>query len=124
MSKVVREELTSGGETVEIFIEVEEEAPRWRTPGSYSPPMQGDLGPKEADESSLVTTAFSKGMRLIRTCAEQVSETVRQVSTAARPQEVEVKFGVKLTTEAGAFIAKTGTEAQMEVTLKWAQKKD
>jgi hypothetical protein len=33
--------------------------------------------------------------------------------------EVEVKFGIKLSVEAGAFITSVGGEANFEVVLKW-----
>ncbi|WIX75180.1 CU044_2847 family protein [Amycolatopsis carbonis] len=32
---------------------------------------------------------------------------------------MEIKFGVKLSAEAGAVIAKTGVEGQLEIKLKW-----
>jgi DNA polymerase III sliding clamp (beta) subunit (PCNA family) len=35
--------------------------------------------------------------------------------------EVELKFGVKLTAEAGAIIASVGGEVNFEITLKWKQ---
>jgi Trypsin-co-occurring domain 1 len=35
--------------------------------------------------------------------------------------EVELKFGVKLTAEAGAIIAAVGGEVNFEITLKWKQ---
>jgi predicted site-specific integrase-resolvase len=37
--------------------------------------------------------------------------------------EVELKFGVKLTAETGAIIASVGGEVNFEVTLKWKQGK-
>jgi hypothetical protein len=37
--------------------------------------------------------------------------------------EVEVKFGIKLSVEAGAFIAAVGGEANFEVVLKWKHDK-
>ena len=116
MSTYLTETVTHGEETVEILIEVDEpsgEEP-WE-PYSYETLRGG--------EPALAKRAFEKGMQLIRTCAEQVAQTVRKVSDTARPDEVEVKFGVKMSGEAGALIAKTGTEAQMEVTLKWNGKK-
>ncbi len=125
MSKVVREDVTSGGESVGILIEVDEEE-AWEghvSFGKRGSSMTRDLGGGPADAvTEGVTDLFSRGMKLIRTCAEKVSETVRQVSGDARPQEGEVKFGVKLSGETGAIIAKTGTEAQMEVTLRWTEK--
>ena len=35
--------------------------------------------------------------------------------------EVELKFGVKLTAEAGAIIASVGGEVNFEITLRWKQ---
>ncbi|MEC3982645.1 CU044_2847 family protein [Amycolatopsis sp. H20-H5] len=59
---------------------------------------------------------------------ERALTNVRDAASAAlgqfqsmtrKPDEVEIKFGVKLTAEAGAVIAKTGLEGQFEVKLKW-----
>jgi chaperonin cofactor prefoldin len=36
--------------------------------------------------------------------------------------EVQVKFSVKLSGEIGAVVAKVGSEATYEITLKWANK--
>lgn len=38
---------------------------------------------------------------------------------AARPDEVEVKFGVKVTGTANWLIAKAATEGNFEITLTW-----
>ncbi len=35
------------------------------------------------------------------------------------PDEVEVKFGVKMTAEMGAVIASANVEGNYEITLKW-----
>ena len=37
------------------------------------------------------------------------------------PDEVELKFGIKLDAEAGAIIARTGIQGQFEVKLKWCR---
>ena len=129
MRGVAREEITSGGETVEILIEVDDDTGTWERDVPRDERMlSGTRGPLSFDVGDTTPTGveklFSKGMRLIRSCAEQVSEAVQEVSGAARPQAVEVKFGVKLSGETGALIAKTGTAAHMEVTLKWAEKKE
>jgi hypothetical protein len=117
MSTYLREKVVRGEETVEVLIEVDKsiQGP-WE---EYAYDNQ-----RGEEDSGLVTTAFTKGMDLIQTCAEKVAETVQKVSDATRPDEVEVKFGVKLSGETGALalIAKAGTEAHMEVTLKWTGK--
>ncbi len=116
MSTFLRETVAHGDESVEIMIEVDE--PDREEP--WAPYTYENL---RGEEAKAPTRAFAKGMQLIRTCAEQVADTVRKVNEAVRPDEVEVKFGVKITGETGALIAKSGTEAQLEVTLKWAEKK-
>jgi hypothetical protein len=58
-------------------------------------------------------------MALIRTCAEQVADTVAKVSETAKPTGVEVQLGIKLDGEVGALIARTGVEAQLHVKLSW-----
>jgi hypothetical protein len=115
MGTYVKETIGRDGEQVEILIEVEE-----RPPGGarrYTPygPMRGDL-----DE--VATGTFEKGMELIRTCAQQVADSVQKVSDVARPSEVEVQLGIKLDAAVGALIAKTGAEAQLQVRLKWVRK--
>ncbi len=116
MSTYIEEEVAHGGASVEIRIEVDDTGPDegpWRS-YSYGPQRGGDDA-----EASLAKRTFEKGMGLIRTCAEQVADTIGKVDKAISPDEVEVKFGVKLTGQAGALIAKKGAEAHMEVTLKW-----
>jgi hypothetical protein len=36
------------------------------------------------------------------------------------PKEMEVKFGVKLSADAGAFITSVGGEVNFEITVKWS----
>jgi len=119
MSTYLKEEVAHGDSSVEILIEVddpERERGPWRS-YSYGNLRGGD------EDASLATRTFEKGMALIRNCAEQVADTMRKVDRAVSPDEVEVKFGVKLIGEAGALIAKKGAEAHMEVTFKWNGKK-
>ena len=39
----------------------------------------------------------------------------------ARPDEIEIKFGVKVNGEANWLIAKAASEANFEITLSWAR---
>lgn len=52
--------------------------------------------------------------------AESILARLRQ----ARPEEVTVEFGVTLTAEVGAVIAKTSGECHLKVTLHWKQDDD
>lgn len=40
---------------------------------------------------------------------------------AAKPSQVSLSFGIKLTAEAGAVIAKTAGECNFAVTLRWQE---
>jgi predicted RNase H-like HicB family nuclease len=37
------------------------------------------------------------------------------------PNEIEVKFGVKLSADAGAFLTSVGGEVTFEITVKWSK---
>jgi hypothetical protein len=39
----------------------------------------------------------------------------------SKPDEIEVTFGVNLSTQAGAFIASAGAEANFCVTMRWTE---
>jgi hypothetical protein len=43
-------------------------------------------------------------------------------SAGNRPDQIEVAFGVKLTTTAGAVITSAAAEANFNVTLRWTEK--
>lgn len=49
-----------------------------------------------------------------------VSKLFDKLEEMVKPtSEVEVKFGLKFTADAGAIFAKVGSEVNYEVTLKW-----
>ncbi|WP_370945406.1 CU044_2847 family protein [Amycolatopsis sp. cg5] len=66
---------------------------------------------REAGES------FERALAGVRDAASAALGQFR--SMAERPDEVEIKFGVKMDAQAGAVIAKTGLQGQFEVKLKW-----
>lgn len=51
--------------------------------------------------------------------ALEAARVVIEKARAAAPDEVEVKFGIKVSGEANWWIAKAATEGNFEVTLKW-----
>lgn len=61
--------------------------------------------------------AFDEAMNTIREVAEKVTLTMDPI--AARPDDMEISFAIKLTAEAGAVIAKTGIEGTFSVKLAW-----
>ena len=99
---------TSSGEDVPILIEIDdyEVESVWKT--------------RDGKISEITTDAFSQGMKLVKVCAEQIAGTVSSVSKKSVPKKVEVQLAIKLTAEAGAVLAKTKGEAQLQVTMSWS----
>jgi ribosomal protein S5 len=88
----------------------------------------------QLDDSTVVGFEFEPGPGFHPAGAKdfvgQVSKAVEPAMEAAKtvlakvkeigPQEVEVKFGVKVTGEATWVVAKAATEASFEITLTWS----
>jgi len=60
---------------------------------------------------------FEAALDKVRDAAEAMVD--RLCSLTRPPDEMEVEFGVKLSAEAGAVIAKAATEANFTISLKW-----
>jgi Trypsin-co-occurring domain 1 len=71
--------------------------------------------PEELAQAS--AEAMDRAMDTVRAMAERTKKAVESLD--AKPDDIEVTFGIKLTAEAGALIAKVGGEAQLEVKLAW-----
>ncbi len=63
--------------------------------------------------------AIDRAMGTIRAMAAKVMDSVKQIKVSERPTKVEVQFGIKLTAEGDALVAKVGAEAAVCVTLAW-----
>ena len=62
-------------------------------------------------------TSFAEAMDKIKPVAANIIGKVRELKDS--PDEVEVKFGVKMTAEMGAVIASANVAGNYEITLKW-----
>ncbi len=62
-------------------------------------------------------TSFADAMDKIKPVAANIIGKVRELKDS--PDEVEVKFGVKMTAEMGAIIASANVAGNYEITLKW-----
>jgi len=62
---------------------------------------------------------FEAALDQIKPVASVILSKMKQLNTPAN--EVEVKFGLKLTVDAGAVFASVGGEVNYEITLKWKQ---
>lgn len=64
---------------------------------------------------------FDEAMDKIKPAASVIIAKLRSIHDS--PNEIEVQFGIKLSADAGAFVASAGVEANYLVTLKWKDKK-
>jgi hypothetical protein len=60
---------------------------------------------------------INDAMGIIRQMSQRVRDTVTDMPN--HPSEVEVAFGIKFDSAAGAVIARAGVEAAVLVTLRW-----
>ncbi len=95
--------------------------------------VEQQLSPAAPDEYGMRPVgrgaAAAAGVERAGETFEQALAGVRAAAGAAlavfrdgslKPDGVEIEFGVKLTTEAGALIARTAAEAHLTVRLSWA----
>jgi hypothetical protein len=61
-------------------------------------------------------------MELAQNCATRVVKSMKEMGKATKPDEFQMQFAITLDTEVGAVIAKTRTEAQLQVTMTWKAK--
>jgi Trypsin-co-occurring domain 1 len=70
-----------------------------------------------------VSQSFEQALDQVIPVAKAALNRIRNGLTTPA-DEVELKFGLKLTAEAGAIIASVGGEVNLEVTLKWKQSQE
>ncbi len=107
-----------GDEEIEIYIQVDDE---------FKPQDDAELKLRAGREKILKETGdlFGQGLTLTRNCAAKVIESVNKMGDTIKPNEFEIQLGITLDSEAGIpMLAKAGAEAQMQVTMKWALKKN
>lgn len=63
---------------------------------------------------------FEQALDKVRPAATAIIKKLRDLSDP--PDEMAVEFGIKLSADAGAFIASAGVDANYKVTLKWVRK--
>ncbi len=118
---VIRDVLKNeNGEEVSVYIEVDEQALPIVGEGAPGAGLRNPY-PDVRGIPQQIGTAFTSAMELVRTCAEQTARTLQSMAPEMRPRACEIQFGVKVDAELGAFIGKTSTEAQLQVTLKWGE---
>ena len=66
--------------------------------------------------------AIENAMSAIQGMSQKVTAALRKIKVSERPTKVEVAFGIKMTAEGDALVAKVGTETVVNVTLTWEHK--
>lgn len=83
------------------------------------PELSSDRGferaSKGGDLAIKAKQSFSEALDTVRPVAETVMRKLRGMNA----DEIEVKFGLKLSADAGAIFTSVGGEASFEITLKW-----
>jgi len=74
--------------------------------------------PGEVAEKAKAT--FEDAFDKIKPAADHIVAKLRGLHDT--PDEIGVEFGIKLSAEAGAFVASASAEANYKVTLKWTRK--
>ncbi len=103
MKQLVEFPLADGGS---ILVEVD--APEG---GRLVPASRGGETVAKAQQT------FEAALDKVRPAASAIIAKLRALHDP--PDEIEVEFGLKMSAEAGAFIAAAGVEANYKVTLTW-----
>jgi Trypsin-co-occurring domain 1 len=106
MVKIIELEID---ENESIFVEVNEDTSYNESSGLVA--AAGEAGVQKARET------FTKAMEKIKPIANTVLSKVKELNEPA--DEVQVKFGIKMSVKFGAVVTSGGGEANYEVTLKW-----
>jgi hypothetical protein len=112
MKRLVEFPLQDGGT---MLVEVDE-------PEGYAEAVVRGGVVKAARPGEVVEKAketFEDALDKIKPGAQAIIDKLRGLHDA--PDEIDVEFGIKLSAEAGAFIASAGVEATYTVSLKWTK---
>ncbi|MEU3030956.1 CU044_2847 family protein [Streptomyces incarnatus] len=85
--------------------------------GAAGVPRPGTRLVSRGDEVVRAARTFEGALDGVRAAAEAALRVFRD--GALRPDAVEIEFGVKMSAEAGAIIAKGSAEGQLVVKLHW-----
>jgi hypothetical protein len=105
MKRMVEVPLNGGGSML-VEVELDEEEQDGMVPAARA----GEMAVR-------ATHTLQEALEQVQPGAEAVVTKLREMS--ARPDEMEVTFGLKMSAEAGAFIASASTEANFTVLLRW-----
>ncbi len=104
MKHLVEFPLEGGGS---IVVEVDE------------PESEGTIRAARGDTIVKAKETLEEALNKVLPVTKSVVEKLRSIGN--RPDEIEISFGVKLSTAAGAIIASATAEANFDVTMRWTE---
>jgi Trypsin-co-occurring domain 1 len=104
MKHLVEYSLEDGGS---IIIEVDE------------PESEGTIRAARGDTIVKAKETLEDALDKVLPVTRSVVEKLRSIGN--RPDEIEISFGVKLSTTAGAVIACATAEANFDITMRWTE---
>jgi hypothetical protein len=105
MKRMIEVPLESGGSML-MEVELDESEQQGMVPAA-----------RPGEMAATAKQTFEDALEQIKPGAEAIVEKLRGMS--AKPDEVSVTFGLKMSATAGAFIAASGIEANFTVLLSW-----
>ncbi len=75
------------------------------------------LTPKDVIEKS--QEAIEDALKKMSGMAKKTAKAIKKIPVTEKPNTIAVSFGLKLTAEGGAVVAKAGVEAGIHVTMTW-----
>ncbi len=105
-----------------LLVEMESEsisATGIRDSGAIRTGNDAHRGEDDSLQQKVVKSAmhFDSAIQVIKVVGDSVINKISQLGQ--KPDEISIKVGLKFTAEAGAIIAKTAAEGNLEVTLLW-----
>ena len=82
-------------------------------------PLAGEVtrGMRPRELAGEASQTFEAALARVQPAALAIVERLRGVADA--PDEIQVEFGIQLSAELGAFVAKASGDANFSVTLRW-----
>jgi hypothetical protein len=109
LRKLVEFPLEEGGS---VFVEAES------LPGEAES-LTGEVtrGMKPRELAGEASQTLEGALTRVQPAAVAIVSRLRALADA--PEEIEVEFGIKLSAELGAFVAKASSDANFRVSLRW-----
>lgn len=100
---------TKDGSTIRIEVE----------PGVKTSTGFGASADSVSATGEAAATAFQGTLDTVHACANDMIDTLQSLDTP--PSNASVEFALKVDAEAGAMIAKSGSDIHFKVSLSWKQ---